>query len=436
MSEGNGKSERPAGRSILVVSRVGCVGDLCRQLLTEGNRVRYFIESRADKDVSDGFVEKVEDWKAHRAWADLVIFDDSDFGKDAEALRRDGKAVVGGTPYSDRLEDDRDFGQEELRSAGLTVLPSWTFSGFEEAIQFVKAHPDRYVVKPSGSAQDEKVLSYVGQEDDGHDITAILERYKRGWSKQIKQFQIQKFASGVEVAVGGFFNGKEFLLPVCVNFEHKKMFNGDIGPATGEMGTSMFWVGDGPLYRETLAKMAARLAPAGYVGYFDINCIATPRAIYPLECTPRFGYPTLCIQMEGVLSKWGDFFHALAQGQSPALRTKKGFQVGVVIAVPPFPFDDAGAFKKYSEGAVVVFKKPMTEGLWPGDIKLVDGDWVLTGETGYALVCTGSGATMEDAMREAYSRVRNVVIPNMFYRTDIGERWRRDGDLLRTWGYL
>jgi phosphoribosylamine--glycine ligase len=110
--------------------------------------------------------------------------------------------------------------------------------------------------------------------------------------------------------------------------------------------------------------------------------------------------------------------------------------VGVVIAVPPFPFDDAGAFKKYSEGAVVVFKKPMTEGLWPGDIKLVDGDWVLAGETGYALVCTGSGATMDDAMREAYSRVRNVVIPNMFYRTDIGERWRRDGDLLRTWGYL
>ncbi|MDP2717657.1 MAG: phosphoribosylamine-glycine ligase, partial [Candidatus Micrarchaeota archaeon] len=27
-------------------------------------------------------------------------------------------------------------------------------------------------------------------------------------------------------------------------------------------------------------------------------------------------------------------------------------------------------------------------------------------------------------------------IPNMFYRTDIGERWRNDGDRLLTWGYL
>jgi phosphoribosylamine--glycine ligase len=28
------------------------------------------------------------------------------------------------------------------------------------------------------------------------------------------------------------------------------------------------------------------------------------------------------------------------------------------------------------------------------------------------------------------------MIPNMFYRTDIGDRWIREGDLLQTWGYL
>jgi phosphoribosylamine--glycine ligase len=115
---------------------------------------------------------------------------------------------------------------------------------------------------------------------------------------------------------------------------------------------------------------------------------------------------------------------------------KKGFQIGVVIAVPPFPFEDSAAFEKYSAGAVVYFKKPVTEGVYPGDIKVVDGEWVLAGQTGYALVCTGSGPTMDDASREAYSRVKNIIIPNMFYRTDIGNRWRRDGDLLRTWGYL
>ncbi|MEK6793669.1 MAG: phosphoribosylglycinamide synthetase C domain-containing protein [Spirochaetota bacterium] len=436
----NGKTvpaqSAPTGKKILCVSRVGCIGDFCAKLISEGHSVKYFIEAKSEKDVSDGFVEKVDDWKLTVPWADLVIFDDSDFGSDAERLRKDGKPVVGGTAYADKLEDDRDFGQQEMKAAGLTVLPFCNFTDFEEAIKYVRENPDRYVVKPSGKAQSDKVLSYVGQEDDGHDVVAILERYKKSWAKQIKTFQLQKFASGVEVAIGAFFNGKEFVFPACINFEHKKMFNDNIGPATGEMGTSMFWSSENMLIQETIEKMAPRLAESGFVGYFDINCIATPRTIFPLECTPRFGYPTLSIQMEGVLSNWGEFFFALASGQKPNLRTKKGFQVGVVVAVPPFPFDDASAFRRYSQGAVVIFKKTMTEGVYHGDIKLVEGDWVLTGQSGYVLVCTGSGATMEDASKEAYGRVRNIIIPNMFYRTDIGDRWRRDGDLLRTWGYI
>jgi phosphoribosylamine--glycine ligase len=174
----------------------------------------------------------------------------------------------------------------------------------------------------------------------------------------------------------------------------------------------------------------------GYVGYIDINCIANSHGIYPLEFTTRFGYPTINLQIEGVLSKWGDFLLALAKGEPFELRTKKGFQVAVVIGVPPFPFVDPDAFRKYSEDAIVLFKKEVREGLHPCDLKLVDGDWRLAGNSGYALVITGSGPTMQDARREAYNRVKNIMIPNMFYRTDIGERWQRDGDLLQTWGYL
>jgi len=419
-------------RKFLFVSRLGLIHDLAIQVVQEGHAARYCILSKADKDVADGFLEKVDDWGSHVAWADVIVFDDSEFGDVSEKLRREGRLVVGGTRYSDQLEDDRDFGQSEMQAAGMTTLPNWDFDSFDAAIEFIRKTPDRYVVKPNGKAQNDKVLSFVGQEEDGRDVLNMLEHYRKG--SKIRGFQIQKYAGGVEVAVGAFFNGKDFILPAFVNFEHKRMFNGDIGPSTGEMGTSAFWTGGNLLFRETLGRMKDRIQ--GYVGYIDINCIVNPRGIHPLEFTARFGYPTINLQIEGVLSKWGEFLETLARGEPFELRTKRGFQLCVVVGVPPFPFVDPDAFRRYSEDAVVLFKKEIKEGLHPCDIKLVDGDWRLAGNSGYALVITGSGPTMEDARRETYNRVKSIMIPNMFYRTDIGERWHRDGDLLQTWGCL
>ncbi len=426
----------PRPQRFLFISKFGLIHDLAWEVKKEGHEVRYHIMAKSEREVGDGFVEKVDRWEDSKDWADVIVFDDCEFGTQAERLRAEGKAVIGGTPYTDRLEMDRDFGQEEMRAAGITILPRWEFDSFDAAISFIKANPGRYVVKPSGRAQNEKVLSFVGQEEDGLDVLTMLERYRKGWSSKIKSFQLQKYASGVEVAVGAFFNGTDFVHPVFVNFEHKRMFNDDIGPQTGEMGTAGFWHGTSTLFLQTLYRMKDRLAAVHYTGYIDINCIANSRGIYPLEFTCRFGYPTINLQIEGVLSRWSELLTGIARGQPVTLRTKRGFQICVVIAVPPFPFIDSESFRKFSEDAVVIFRKPMSEGIHPCDIKLLEGDWRLTGNSGYVMVVTGAGSTMDDARREAYNRVKNIIIPNMFYRTDIGERWHKDGDLLQTWGYL
>jgi phosphoribosylamine--glycine ligase len=44
---------------------------------------------------------------------------------------------------------------------------------------------------------------------------------------------------------------------------------------------------------------------------------------------------------------------------------------------------------------------------------------------------------MEAAREQAYDRLDDIVIPNLYYRDDIGERWvEGDGDRLLAWGYL
>jgi len=215
----------------------------------------------------------------------------------------------------------------------------------------------RYVIKPSDEAALVKRFLFVGEEQDGRDVVQVLEAYRKVWINKIKTFQLQKRMSGVEVAVGAFFDGHEFIYPINVNFEHKKLFPGNIGPSTGEMGTSMFWSNPNRLFNLTLKKMEPKLQQEGYVGYIDINCIVNSNGIYPLEFTSRFGYPTIFIQQEGMISPIGDFFYQLATHQTPKLKTRSGFQIGIRIVVPPFPFDDRKAFLTHSKDNVVVFKK-------------------------------------------------------------------------------
>ncbi len=423
-------------KNFLFVSNESLSGDLAWQIQKEGHKVRCYIKSGTDQDVYDGILEKVPNWREEVDWADVIIFDDTGFGEVADKLRKEGKFVVGGTAYTDRLEEDREFGQAELKRVGVNVLPRWNFTNMDEAIDFLQKTPGRYVLKPSGFiGSDQKALLFIAEEEDGKDLLEVMVHNRKAWSKKAKHFQLQKYVTGVEVAVGAFFNGKDFITPVCVNFEHKRMFPGDIGPFTGEMGTLMFFAPSCEIYKQTLEKMGPLLAESNYVGYVDINCIADRYGIHPLEFTCRFGYPTISIQMEGILNPWGEFMYQLAKGEQFDLKTKKGFQVGVVVAVPPFPFDDARTFAVYKDSSVL-FRKPSWEGVHLGDVKMVEDDLRLAGESGYALVITGSGTTVDDARKQAYNRVKNIMLQNMFYRVDIGAKWVNDSDRLHTWGYL
>ncbi len=423
-------------RKFLFVSIEALAVDLAWQISKEGNHVKFFIENKTDREVGSGFFRQVDSWEDHVGWADAIIFDDVlGHGEKASKLRKEGNAVVGGTPYTDKLEDDRAFGQSELKAAGVPILPYNEFSSFEDAISFVRENPGKYVIKPSGQVQNVKGLLFVGEEEDGRDVIQVLDDYNKAWSRKIARFQLQKKVEGVEIAVGAFFNGKQFIYPINVNFEHKKLFPGNLGPSTGEMGTSMFWSGPNRLFNSTLKKMEPKLAEEGYVGYIDINCIVNSNGIFPLEWTPRFGYPTISIQQEGLLTPMGEFFYELARGENAKLRARQGFQVGVRIVVPPFPFNDKETFDVMSKDSVIHFKKP-TEGVHIEDVKLVNGEWLVTGSAGGVLIVVGTGPTMSQAVKQAYNRIRNINIPHMYYRDDIGERWFEDSDRLHAWGFL
>ena len=272
------------------------ITDVAWQVTREGHDVRYYIGAESDREIGDGFVPKTDDWRAEVEWADVIVFDDiwvwSDVGTGrlAEELRERGTAVVGGTPNTDRPEEDRGYAMEVLEEHGVDTIDHHVFHDFGEAI---------------------------------------------------------------------------------------------------------------------------------------LNCIVDETGIFPFEYTPRFGYPTITLQEESFESPTGEFVEELATGNTPELRVHRGYQVGVRVVLPPFPFTDEKTYDENSRNAAVVFETEDREGVHIEDAKDVGGQWRVAGEKGMPIVVTGKGETMQTARKRCYDRIDDIVIPNMYYRDDIGERWIR-----------
>ncbi len=430
------KKSNSFSKKFLFISRWGEILDAAYSALLEGNDVKLYIEDRLSREIGTGFVKKVTDWQKHIEWADIIIFDYTGHGAVCAELRAAGKLVFGGSEYTDLLELDRSFGQDELKRHKIKTLPFKEFSSFQDAIDYVKKNPDAYVIKPSGETQELKQLLFVGTDDEGLDVIRVLKAYEKSWGNDFGSFQLQKKVKGVEISVAAFFNGTEFLRPLNITFEHKKLFPKELGVSTGEMGTSMFWSNQSPIFEATLKKFEPTLAKKNFIGHIDINCIVNGNGIYPLEFTSRFGYPQIQIQRAGITEPIGQLLYKIASGESFKISTKKGFQIGTFIVVPPFPYDDKKTFELFSKDAVVVFRKDLKEGIHPMHLKKINDEWLITGNTGIALLVSGTGLTMKDAQKMANNRIKSIIVNNGYYRTDIGDRWFEDSDKLFSWGLL
>ena len=240
---------------VLFISGEMIAADLAYRLKLEGCDVKLFIDDKSRKDCFEGMVEKTDNWRKELKWVGkdgLIVFDDIGYGSTQDDLRSRGFKVVGGSEGGERLERDRQFGQKIMSECGIKPLETHNFSTVEDAIAFIKTNQHAWVLKQNGH---NSAITYVGLMPDGSDVLSVLESHIVG-SDSITSLSLQKKVDGVEIAAGRYFNGKDWIGPIEMNIEHKKLFNGDLGPQTGEMGTLTWYEEkENNLFRETLGKI-------------------------------------------------------------------------------------------------------------------------------------------------------------------------------------
>ena len=139
------------------------------------------------------------------------------------------------------------------------------------------------------------------------------------------------------------------------------------------------------------------------------------------------------------LDSWETILTRMTRRRGPGtFRTHEGFAVGVVLTVPPFPYPQATV---PAAGQPIFFREPLTpndeDHLHYGEVMKRGGRLLTSGTTGYVLVVTGRGAQVREAQRAAYALADKIVIPNLRYRNDIGDRFlHSEGSRLREFGWL
>ncbi|MET0286380.1 MAG: phosphoribosylglycinamide synthetase C domain-containing protein [Polyangiales bacterium] len=423
---------------VLGVGHNVALGDLYLRLLARGCEVR--VHADEGEDILPGDVPRCADWRDELAWVGkggMLLFESTGFGAQQDELRAQGYRVFGGSAFGDRLELERDFGQQVARACGLRTAEMIDFDGFEDALDFVRAHPARYVLKFHGDKLA-KTRNYVAQLDNGADMIAMLERQRATFpSDEPALFVLMRHLRGVEVGVGGFFDGQRFLAPVNLDYEHKRFFPGDLGELTSEMGTLVSYHDGAKLFDATLGRVAPLLAKAGHVGYINLNLIVNEEGAFPLEFTSRLGVPGYAILSALHEDPW-DVVLQRVLDQRERFATRDGYALGVVLTVPPFPYPDG--YERLGKNTMIHLNdvsQTEREHLHFAEVRR-EGELLLTsGQIGYVMVVTGCGADVSEARTNSYALVDKVVIPNLRYRRDIGLGYlERDRATLRRLGWL
>jgi len=432
---------------ILIVSALGETTAAALRLLLDGHDVRYYVHAEDSRDCGRNMVPLSRDWRSDVPWADLVWFDDVEQvvpgrrgryggGAWAQEVRRTGKPVVGGTPTTDKLENDRMFGQETLKQYGVDTVPMHRFTTFGAGIAFVKKVGGAWAIKHN--AQVDRNLNSVAWKPDA--VMGFLEWQQAHWDALAPRlpvdYVLQEAVKGVEMAVTGFFDGTRFSDQFYLNQEYKKLMDGDEGPATGQMG-EMGQVQCLPdLAAKTLGRLTPLLAAEGYHGPIDLNCIATPSQTVPLEFTSRPGYPTMWSVLEALDTDLASALLWMAGAWKMEPRFTRDFICNVVIASGSWPVVDE---RGRNEGLMLRGVKEVgVKHVHLLDVQIDrDANIVSAGPIGLMASVTARGQEPGTARAMAYELTKHLkVTPYRIMRHDIGAGFCDDMARLASWGWV
>jgi phosphoribosylamine---glycine ligase len=393
-----------------------------RLVIAPGNPGMDTLGERVDLKVTDADALTV---LAREIRADLVVVGPEtalEAGL-ADRLAVAGIPCFGPSAKAARLETSKAFSKAFMERHEIPTAGYGVYERLHEARQALSVFKPPYVIKADGLAAGKGVAI----SPDKRDAEAEIERMLGGrFGTAGARVVIEEFMDGEEGSLFAVCDGQSALLLGGAQ-DHKRAYDGDLGPNTGGMGSyspapvftpELVEAAERLIVQPVVAAMAAEGAPLRGVLYAGL--MATDEGPKVVEFNARFGDPecqVLMMRMDGdivpllLACAKGD----LTQARLPTFSTDT--VICVVLAAKGYP--DSPLEGSIIRGAEQDFG-PHVQVFHAGTKRRDDGQLAAAG--GRVLNVCARGRDIVEARERAYAAVRKIDWPGGFHRTDIG--WR------------
>lgn len=341
----------------------------------------------------------------------------------ADRLARPGRAVFGPVQAAARVESDKAFAKQLMRSAAIPTAEARAFSDAQAALAYVDSRETPVVVKAAGLAKGKGVVVCRDSQEAADAVKKIM--VEKAFGSAGDTVVIEERLVGQEVSVLALVDGRNiFVLDPCQ--DHKQVGEGDTGPNTGGMGAYC----PTPLVDERLMAEIQRqiLVPVVdalrrdgviYQGVLYAGLMLTAGGPKVLEFNCRFGDPETQALMMRLRGDLVEILLATAEGRLDKvdLSWDPRCCCCVVMASRGYP-------GTYQTGALIsgLEEAGKMEGVQVFHAGTANKGGQLVTSGGRVLNVCALGKDLAEAQKRANAACERVHFEGAYYRRDIGFR--------------
>ena len=339
-----------------------------------------------------------------------------------DRLEAAGIPAFGPVAAAAQLEASKVFSKGLMKKYNIPTAKYQVFTDAQAAMDYVRQQGAPIVVKADGLALGKGVVVAQTVEEAEQAIKSMMldKVFKESGSRVV----IEECMVGREVTCLCFTDGNT-ILPMPASQDHKRAFDGDLGPNTGGMGAFAPSPLMSPELMETVRKTIleptlAALKGEGicFKGVLYVGLMLTEAGPKVVEYNARFGDPETQVVLPLMESDLLEAFMACREGtlDRADVRFGSGAAACVVLASGGYPV-------KYETGKPITGIEQAEENgaiVFHAGTKMENGQLVTAGGRVLNVSCVAD--TLPQAVQAAYAALKPIRFEGMHFRTDIGNK--------------